>query len=156
MADIDADPVIDRDVVIAASSGGRLAVLETRTGTPIWERPLSTIEMPWVAGNEVFVVTRSAELAALRRRDGRAFWVTQLPRYEDEEDREDPILWSGPVLAGDRLLLASTDGRLVSVSPYDGAIQGEVEVGAPVRVAPVVAQETVYVLRDDGVLLAYR
>lgn len=156
MADIEAAPVIDRDVVVAASNGGRLAVLESRTGNPIWERALPAIEMPWVAGEQVFVVTRDAELAALRRRDGRVYWVTRLPRYEDEEDREDPILWSGPVLAGERLLLTSTDGRLVSVSPYDGAIQGEVDVGAPVRIAPVVAQETVYILRDDGVLLAYR
>ena len=61
-----------------------------------------------------------------------------------------------PVLAGDRLLVADSTGRVSALSPYDGAILGSIKVGAPVFLPPVVVDQTVLVLEDDGTLTAYR
>ena len=90
------------------------------------------------------------------RRGGRVRWISQLPGFEDEEDQEDPILWSGPVLAGDRLLVGSSDEQIWSVSPYTGKILGRIDVSGPVLISPVVARETVYVLTDEADLIAFR
>ena len=44
-------------------------------------------------------------LAALTADDGRVRWVSDLPRWDDPEKQKDPIFWSGPVLAGGKLVL---------------------------------------------------
>ena len=83
-------------------------------------------------------------------------WLTQLQRYRDAEDREGPISWSGPVLAGDRLVLTASNGQMTFVSPTDGAVRTTVDIGRPVSLPPVVAGNRLYILDDDGRLTAYR
>ena len=80
----------------------------------------------------------------------------QLPRFKNTRRLEGPIFWSGPVLASDRLIVASSEGRALAISPYDGAILGELRLRADVRIAPVLANETLFVLSDNGDLAAYR
>ena len=59
-------------------------------------------------------------------------------------------------LGGDRLILASSDGRLVYLSPANGHLLTMVDVNAPVYLSPVVANNTLYVLDDKGRLTAWR
>lgn len=156
LSDIDADPIIDQGRVYAVGQGGRMVAIELNTGQRIWEINIAGIARPWVAGEWIFVVTDQAQLLALARSSGRIRWMTQLPRYRDEEDKEGPIRWVGPVLAGDRLVLASSNGQLVNVSPTDGAIQSTVDTGQSISLAPVVAGGTLYLLGNDGDLSAWR
>lgn len=156
ISDIAGRPVIDRDRVFAVSHAGRMVAIDLRTGERVWTRSISSIETPWVAGDFIFLVTTSAEVVALSRRDGRIRWVTQVRRFRDEEDREGPIAWSGPVLVGDRLLLASSNGEAVALSPYTGDVLGEIEIPRGTFIAPIVANRSVYVLTDSAELLAFR
>lgn len=156
LADIRASPVIDRGVVYAISNSGRMAAINLHTGNRMWEQRVGGIQAPWVSGDYVFVVTSDAELACLGRTDGRVRWVRQLPRYENEKKKEDPIEWAGPVLAGDRLLLGSTQGKAVAVSPYTGDLLGEIDLDDPITIAPAVADKTAYFLTDDADLIALR
>ena len=104
----------------------------------------------------MFLVTTDAKVICLSRGQGRIRWITQLQDYENDDNKDDPVSWSGPVLAGDRLLLASSLGDLVSISPYTGEIVSLSDVGDPVSISPIVANKTVYVLTDKGRLIAYR
>ena len=79
-----------------------------------------------------------------------------LPRYEDPEDLEDPINWFGPVLAGDRLVVASSTGDAISISPYTGQLLGRLDLPGTPTVAPVVADNTLYFLTEDADLVAVR
>ena len=156
LADIRGNPVIDRDLAFAVSHAGRMAAIDLRTGARVWERPIGSVHMPWVAGDFLFVSGLNGEVVAMSRRDGRARWVHRLPPFEDMEDREDPIQYTGPVLVGDRLLVGSSDGFVYAISPYTGEMLGNIEVGDPIYVSPIVAEGTVYVLGNDGTLHAYR
>ena len=69
---------------------------------------------------------------------------------------EDPIFWRGPVLAGNRLVLTSSRGQIVYASPVDGRVLATVDAGESFSLPPVVANNTLYVLSDDGRLTAYR
>jgi outer membrane protein assembly factor BamB len=109
-----------------------------------------------VAGEFIYVLSTNGEVVCLARRNGGIRWVRQLQRFEDEEDKEDPIFWSGPVLAGDRILVGSSHGELWSISPYTGKLLGRVEVGDPLYIPAIVAQDTVLVLTDDASLIALR
>lgn len=156
MADIRGMPVVDRGRVLAASNAGRLVSIDMRRGARTWESEIASIEMPWTGGTYVFVVTTRAELVAITREQGRVRWVAQLPRYKDPEDREDEIIWQGPVLAGDRLILAGSNARAITVSPYTGEVLGTIELPGAAAVAPVVARNGVYFLTHDATLLALR
>ena len=156
ISDIDAEPVIDQGRVYALGQGGRMVALELNTGQRIWEINVAGISTPWVAGEWIFAVTDQGQLMALARATGRVKWLTQLPRYRDEEDKEGAISWVGPVLAGDRLIVANTRGQIVNVSPLDGKVQSTVETKMSISLPLVVAGSTLYVLHDEGRLTAWR
>jgi outer membrane protein assembly factor BamB len=155
LADIRGRPVIDRGVVLAMGSAGTLAAIDLRSGQRMWEKPIGGNQTPWAAGRFVFVVSGSADVVCLERDTGKVKWVTPLTQYEDEKRRR-PILWGGPVLAGDRLLVGGSTGELLALSPYTGEIIGKLNIGSPIRLAPVVANRVVYVLTDNGRLIALR
>jgi outer membrane protein assembly factor BamB len=140
--------------VYAGSLGGLLLSLDLRSGRRLWERDVATGDTPWVAGDWLFLLSTAGQLAAITRTDGRVAWVTQMPRFEDEEKQKDPIHWIGPVLAGDRLILGSSNRLLMAVSPYTGDILGQQKLSDAVAVAPSVAGGTVYVVTDDATLVA--
>ena len=154
--DIDGNPVIDRGVVLAIGHGGRMVAIDERSGRRIWERDIAGLDTPWVAGDFIYVLTADGELLCITRESGAILWVRRLPRYEDPEERERPIYWTGPVLVGDRLIVAGSDGRVLAVSPYDGRVLGGRHAGGPVRQPPVVADRTLFILTDGADLIAFR
>jgi len=156
MADIRGLPVIDRDRVIAISNGQRMLAIDRRRGARIWENELSSAETPWVGGDFIYVITPTARVVAVERESGKLRWVTQIARYDDPDDKEDAIIWQAPVLAGDRLILTGSHGLIVALSPYTGAFLDRLEIPDGAAVAPVVANETLYVVTRDGHLLALR
>lgn len=149
-------PVIDRDRIYVTSHGGRTAAIDLRSGERIWTADIGSIETPWTIGDFVLLISLEGELVALSREQGRVRWMTNLPAFEDPDDREGRINYAGPILAGGRIILASSDGRVLSLNPGDGALTETVTIDEPVNVAPVVADGTLYVLGDDGSLIALR
>src|SRR5215813_2418069 len=156
LADIRGWPVIDRGRVYAASHSGRMAAIDIRTGDRLWEQELGGTQSLWVAGDYVYVLTTDNELICLTRNEGKVRWVRLLPSYRDEKKRKDPITWAGPVLGGDRLIVLSSDGDAVSVSPYTGDPLGRENLPAGGYFAPAIADNSLYVLTDDSNLSAYR
>ncbi len=156
LAHIRGRPVIDRGRVIAISHGGIMAAIDLRSGRRLWQREIGGLQSPWVAGDYIFVITNDAEIAAVSRNDGRIHWVRTLPRYEDPEDQEGPIIWTGPILVSDRLIAAGSHGKALAISPYSGRFLGSVELPDGVSVPPVIAGGSVYFLADDADLVAYR
>ena len=79
-------------------------------------------------------------------------------RYLDPKARTNKgvITWWGPVLAGDRLLVASTDERMLAISPYTGDLIGTMELSDKAALQPVVADGTVYIVTEDARLTALR
>lgn len=156
LADIRGRPVIDRGRVIAMSHGGQIVAIDLRSGRRIWNRDIGGLESPWVAGDYIFALTNDSEAVCISRDDGRIRWVRGLPRFEDPEDREEPVIWTGPILASDRLIVAGSNGEALAVSPYSGKILGVVEMPDGVSVPPVVANGSVYFLANDAELVAYQ
>lgn len=156
LADIRGRPVIDRDRVFAIGHSGRMAAIDRRTGTEAWEQPIGGSHGPWVAGDYVYVLSNDDELFCLTRGDGKVRWVRQLPRYRNAKDRSGPIVWSGPVLGGDRLIVLSSTGEAMFLSPFTGQPLGTLRLSSAAYVEPVVAGNTLYILADDGKLTAYR
>jgi outer membrane protein assembly factor BamB len=156
LTDIDADPIIDSGRVYALGQGGRMAAYELVTGQRIWELNLAGISTPAIAGEWIFTLTDDARLLAIARASGKVRWITDLGQWRNVEKKKDPIFWTGPVLAGSQLWVGNSDGKIYRVSPGEGSASLFKTVKAPISLAPVVANNTLYVLDDDGMIHAYR
>jgi outer membrane protein assembly factor BamB len=154
--DIDADPIIDSGQVIAVGQGGRMVALDIITGQRQWELNLAGIATPWLAGDWIFVVTDEAKLVCVARQNGHIRWITQLPQFMKPKSKKGEIDYSGPVLAGGRLIVTGSNGALIYLDPATGALQSQTSVGAGVSLPPVVASSTLYIYDDRGRLTAYR
>ena len=165
-------PVIDRDRVIAVSHSGQMVALDLAGGRRLWDIDVGGTQTPWVAGDYLYVLSSDAQsnearVLAVRRSDGRVRWARSLPAFVDG-DRDDPLIWYGPVLAGDRLIVAGSQEFLVSLSPYTGDLLGTSEVfdGANLplifglsdgaALPPVVVGGSLYLVSNDAYLIAYQ
>lgn len=154
--DIGFGPVVADGFVIASAQSGVMTAFDLRTGQRIWSQPAGSIGMPWVAGDTVFTATTDGKIAALSKLDGTVQWIQQLETFEKPNQRKDRVVWAGPVLAGERLVVASSNNQLVVINPYDGSIIETRKTGGNVMVPPVIANETVYLLTDSAKLIALR
>lgn len=156
IADIRGLPVIDRGIVYAVSYGGRMVAIDQRSGARVWQKEIGGAETPWVADNTVFVLTDDQQLLALSREAGEIIWITKLPMFEDSEKHKNPIVWTGPILAGGRLILGSSKDHIAEIDAQNGKLLNKWKASAGVTVPPLVADNTLFILSEDGTLTAYR
>jgi outer membrane protein assembly factor BamB len=155
ISDIDASPVVDGGKVYAIGQGGRMVAMDLVSGQRDWELNVGGLSTPWLAGDWLFVVTNEAKLLCVSRVSGKIRWITQLPRWRDPKSKNKAIGWSGPVLAGGRLILVNTSGQLVNVNVADGKIGTTFKAGPGFYLAPVVANNTLYLLDAKGHLSSW-
>lgn len=140
-----ARPAIDGGIVFAIGHAGRMVATNAKTGERLWSIDVPGTQTPWVAGDTVYIVDTQGRVMALARSDGKTRWSSQLPNSKT---------WSGPVLAGGTLWLASNQGKLIGVDAASGRVNGEVDIGDPVYIPPIVAQGRMFVLTDTAKLIA--
>jgi outer membrane protein assembly factor BamB len=156
LTDIDADPVIDRGRVFAIGQGGRMASYELVSGQRLWEINIAGVATPAIGGDWLFVVTDKSRLLCVERASGKIRWISDLKAFHSEKKKTGIVRWHGPVLAGGRLVLVSTDGDLAEVDPANGSIKAEHKMHDSMSLSPVVAGGVLYILTDGGKLVAYR
>lgn len=140
-----ARPAIDGGTVFAVGHAGRMIATAGKSGERLWSLSVPSTQQPWVAGESIFVVDTAGHLMAITRRDGKVQWTVKLPGAGT---------WSGPVLAGGQLWLASSQGVLAHVDAATGRVAGSQDLGSPVYIAPIVAAGRMYVLTDKARLIA--
>jgi outer membrane protein assembly factor BamB len=156
LTDVDADPIIDNGRVYALGQGGRMAAYELVTGQRIWELSLAGISTPVVAGEWIFTLTSDARLLAIARATGRVKWLSQLQGFKNPKKKDNPIIWTGPVLANDKLWIANSLGQVYDVDVTNGQPTLFTTLKSGVSEPPIVADKTLYILSNDGRINAFR
>lgn len=156
ITEISGQPVLVGNLVVAANQSGRIAAFEGETGRRVWTRRLGATRPLWGAGETLFLVSDLKVLLRLDARRGETLWRRELAAYEDPEDLEDPILYSGPVLAGGRVWLTDSLARLHAYDALSGEGGPVAELPAPALTGPVVAGGRLYLLTEEAELLAWR
>lgn len=162
--DIAARPVISRGMVYAVSHSGVLAAMDIRSGSPKWTLPIGGVSAPLPVGEVVYVVSKEGELTVVNRDSGLVYWTRNLNegRVRQEGgvfgffDHTVRPVWSGPILASNRLVLANSEGEVVAFDPKTGALLSTLKVGAPVYVSPSAYNGALYVLTEAGQLVSIR
>lgn len=156
--DMTGEPVISGNMVIAGTSAGRIAAFDRVTGMQLWSHGDGALSAPVVAGNGVFAIDDDSRLIRLERGNGARVWAVDLPQFVDTKVKKQEQVWAhfGPVLAGGRLIVASSDGILRMFDPASGNLVGQAQIPGGAATAVSVAGGTIYLTSRNGQLLAYR
>lgn len=158
LSDIDANPVIARGKVYAVSHDGILSSVDLYSGSRLWSQDISSVNTPWIAGNFLFIITTDYDLICVQAQDGKIKWVEELPTNDSsvsifgKDKKGKPIVWSGPVLAGGRLLVVGSHGKMASYSPHTGRLSDVVDVEKNIFIPPVIADDSIFLLSNDAKL----
>jgi outer membrane protein assembly factor BamB len=153
--DIAGRPVIQDGIVYVASYSGVLAAIDARTGARIWSRLFGSRQGPVVVGEYIYVVGTGGMVACFNKIDGKLVWKRDLPEFKDG-NRENRIVWTGPVPASDRLVVVSSEGDVLGLSPQNGETLAEMKLGQRVFIEPIAAAGKVFVLTDNAQLVAIK
>ncbi|QIE42218.1 PQQ-binding-like beta-propeller repeat protein [Rhodobacteraceae bacterium SC52] len=158
ITDITGDPVIDGGTAYIGTPTGRLAAIDMATGERLWTANEGAANVVWPAGGSLFMITDQRDLARLSASDGSTIWSGTLPLYVTEKVRRRRGVFAhyGPVLAGGRLIVVSSDGFLREFNPTSGALLRNTDLGSPAVANPVVAGGTLFVVTENGILHAFR
>jgi len=152
--DIPGRPVIYKGDVYAVSHSGVFASIELRTGTEHWSIPITAISTPWAAGDVIYVTDTSGQLICVARDSGQVYWIVDLNKAAKKP--KDRALWSGPVLAANRLVVVSSKGEARALNPKTGAFLKSIRLGSEALMSPIAADGRLYVATQDAQLIAIR
>ncbi|HVG47374.1 MAG TPA: PQQ-binding-like beta-propeller repeat protein [Rubellimicrobium sp.] len=151
--DIGGDPVLSGSTVYVGTFSGRTEAINAETGEAQWSIPEGTQSPVVPAGDSIFLVNDLGELLRVEAASGGVIWRVPLPQAEH---RRGVTAFYGPVLAGGRLIVGSSDGQLHQFDPTAGAALGAVALPSGAASAPVVAGSALYIVTEDGRLNAFR
>lgn len=157
-SDITGDPVVVGNRIYAGNAAGRTAAIDAVDGDRIWTADEGATDPVWPVGNAIFLVSDQNELVRLDSATGDVVWAVPLPLFTEEKVRRRKGIYAqyGPVLAGGRLWVASSDGALRGFDPASGGLTAQLDLPGGAATPPIVVNRTLYVVNLDGQLLAYR
>ena len=156
--EVTADAVIDGGVIYAGTGSGRTVAMSSSSGDRIWSAGEGALGPVAVAGGSVFLVNDQGELVRLDAATGEVIWAVQMPYFTKEKVKRRKGIHAhyGPVLAGGRIMVVSSDGLLRAFDPTDGSLTHSAEIPGGAATQPAVAGGVLYVVGGNGQLHAFR
>ena len=143
LVDIDADPIVQGNVVLLASYQGYVGAMSLNDGQFLWRKPASTYTNIAVKGNTLFMSDSNDIVWAINRQTGQVNWKqTELKARGLTE----------PVLMGDRLIVGDKTGMLHVLSTQTGEFVARTQLSGAITVSPSVADNNLYVMTTNGKL----
>lgn len=148
-------PVIDKDHVYIALTGGMVTCLDLKSGALVWTSELGgTITSPVAIGEKsVYVATRKlgedgseagAAIRAMDKSTGLTLWARDYAR---------PFA-SALTVDRDRIYAGSADGSFYALKSESGEVTWKAPTQDVVRGLPLVTDQIIYFGSDDGALRA--
>lgn len=147
MVDVDADPVVTRGAVFAATYQGRIAGLSLLDGHIVWARELSVHTGIALDVGNVYASDAEGRIWAFDRFNGASVWRQDV--FQGER-------MSGPAVYSEYVVVGGSDGYVNWLSIEDGRLVARQKVDdTRLNVTPLIAGDRVYVQSMGGRLVAY-
>ena len=164
--DIPGRPAIYQGDVFAVSHSGVFAATDLRTGQARWTLPVVGVTAPWPAGDVVYVVSKNGEVICASRENGQIFWMRPLNEgFKSRRkggvfglggQKQNRPIWSGPLLANDRLLIVGQTGEMVVLNAKTGEITKRIDLKGSSITSPIALGDMIYVVTQEADLIAIR
>lgn len=164
-----ASPVLDNGIAYIVSSTGVAEAFEISTGGKLWSKNIGGVTPVASSKTHIFVIGNNAELVCLDKNDGTIAWTTKLTEKEKipfwnwrniykgfGREIETYQSWHSSFVTDKGLVIISASGKILYIDPKNGNVRKCVEIGHPLSVPPIVVDGVMYVLCDDGCLIAYK
>ena len=157
-ADVTGDAALVGGTIYAGTGAGRTVAIEAGSGKQIWGVNEGAMGPIAIGGGSLFMVNDEARLVRMDAANGDVIWSVEMPYFEAEKIKKRRAITAhyGPVLAGGRLWVASSDGKLSGFSPTDGAMTYQTTIPGGAASQPAVAGGVLYVITGKGQLVAFR
>ena len=146
--DVSVSPVIEDSTIYTANYGGTLSAINVHTGHIDWSHKNggggSSL---WIAGNFIYSINKDSQLLAVYKETGTVKWIYDLPQNQDL-----PIKFSGPVLINSQLYVASSEGKIIIVSPSTGQKIRDIKIPYGSYAIPIAIDNSIYLLSSSGTL----
>ena len=157
LSDIRAFASTDDKNAYFISQSGRMSAFDVNLGYEIWDTPISGIEMPWVAGQSLFVVTTDGRLICIRKSDGAVRWVTELPGAipEGVAATQDLPRYIGPVIANGEVLAIHKSGELFRFEALSGELISKSKLTSQITTPLQIGDQHLVALSRDGTIRVF-
>lgn len=154
--DIPARPVLSYGVVFASSQSGVTAAIDGQSGNRIWTQAIGSVQAPALVGEFLFVAGIDGRVACLDRNTGNVVWISQLRQFRNERKKTGRVTYAGPILASGQVVVANSLGELHALSPQTGEVEKTLRLGSAVFLEPISVGDKLFILTDNGRLIAIR
>ena len=157
LGDIRAFAATDDKNVYFISQSGRMSAFEVSTGFELWAKQIRGIEMPWIAGSNIFVVTIDGRLIAMRKSDGAVRWVTELPGAIPEGIAATQNLprYIGPIVANGEVLIIRKTGELLKFEANSGELISKRKIISQITTPLQIGDQHLVALSRDGTIRVF-
>ncbi len=158
LGDIRAFAATDKKNTYFVSQSGRMSAFDVKTGFEIWAKPISGIEMPWIAGLNLFVVTIDGRLIAIRKKDGAVRWVTELPGAipAGVAATQDLPRYLGPLVANGEVLIVRSTGELFKFDAHSGKLISKTKITSTITTPLQIGDQHLVALSRDGTIQVFK
>lgn len=147
MVDIDANPLINNNVIYVGTYQGSLVAIDKFKAALIWQHRLSTRSGLALSSNGLFVSDAKGRVWAFDPATGKVLW---------RQNKLFGRTLTAPVITGDNVVVADAQGEVHWLSQSDGHFVARVEMDKKGIVSnPVADGNTVFVMSTKGDVAAY-
>ena len=147
MVDVDADPIIYKNKIYAATYQGKVVALDLASGKTFWSQDTSSYSGMAADDNQVYVSDSKSRVTAFNAENGAPSW-----RQTKLEARS----ITGPAIMDNYIVVGDEEGYLHWLSKQDGHFIARIKAGGRgIITTPVVYNNVLYVVTRDGHVAAY-
>ncbi|PWY55286.1 outer membrane protein assembly factor BamB [Legionella qingyii] len=143
LVDIDADPIVENNVVYLASYQGYIGALSLSDGQFIWRKPGSVFKNMILSGNTLYITDSHDVVWSIDKRSGQVNW---------KQTGLKARVLTEPALVKNDLVVGDKTGYLHFIDSQTGEIIARSKVSSGVSISPSVSGRKLYVLTDNGML----
>ncbi len=147
LVDVDSAPVISGGYAFNVAYNGQLAAIELRSGRIAWQREYSSFQNLAMAGGRLFLTDVDDTVSSVNPDGGIEIWSNT-----DFTGRG----LTAPVRFNNYIVVGDSFGYLHFLDLLTGETVGRLDLDEDIYVAPVVADDTLYIQVRDGTILAVR
>lgn len=148
MIDIDADPILYKQHIYAATYQGNIAAIDWYSGRTRWSHDISSYTGMTADDNALFISDASGHVWSFNTNNGIVNW-----RQRSLEAR----VLSGPAQQGNYIIVGDAEGYLHWLNKIDGRFAARIHVGGKIYAAPITDENgVIYTLSNQGYLSAYK
>lgn len=143
LVDIDADPIVENNIIYLASYQGYIGALSLSNGQFIWRKPGSVYKNMVLNNNNLYVTDSHDVIWSLDKRNGQVNWKQTALKAR---------VLTEPALVKNALVVGDKTGYLHFIDSQTGDILARSKVSSGISISPYVSGETLYVMTDNGML----